>query len=219
MSQTTATTDPTFAAINNLRRRSDALAKVSDCWRQLDAFEAVSAAEGQALDELCCTRPTTIAGARAAIERVMAIEDGQGVPAARAYIECLLASPLLALVEREGGAMVDAMDGQRAREDGLLDGELCGVDHSAAHRSALELAKGAQRQAGLEIAAHAVGEERIEGVSRLAGIVVQKHAHRVGVGVVSSDAADALKRGKRDSRNCASRPARWQSNRATRADP
>jgi hypothetical protein len=36
--------------------------------------------------------------ARAAIERVIAVEDGQGVPAARAYIECLLASPLLALI-------------------------------------------------------------------------------------------------------------------------
>jgi hypothetical protein len=58
----------------------------------------VSSAEEQALDVLCCSPPTTIAGARAAIERVIAVEDGQGVPAARAYIECLLASPLLALI-------------------------------------------------------------------------------------------------------------------------
>jgi hypothetical protein len=30
MSQTTATTDPTFAAMENHRRRSDGLAKISD---------------------------------------------------------------------------------------------------------------------------------------------------------------------------------------------
>ena len=36
-----------------------------------------------------------IAGARAGIEYVMTVEDFQGVPAARAYLENLLASPLL----------------------------------------------------------------------------------------------------------------------------
>ena len=34
-----------------------------------------SAAEDEALDALCSTVPTTIAGARAAIEHVMAVED------------------------------------------------------------------------------------------------------------------------------------------------
>jgi hypothetical protein len=93
MSQTTATT--TFTAIENHRRQSDGLAKITE---SRGPFEAVSSAEEQALDVLCCSPPTTIAGARAAIERVIAVEDGQGVPAARAYIECLLALPLLALI-------------------------------------------------------------------------------------------------------------------------
>jgi hypothetical protein len=37
----------------------------------------------------------TIDGARATIEYVMAVEDFQGAPAARASLENLLASPLL----------------------------------------------------------------------------------------------------------------------------
>jgi hypothetical protein len=37
-----------------------------------------SAAEQEARDALCCTSPTTIAGARAAIEYVMTVEDFQG---------------------------------------------------------------------------------------------------------------------------------------------
>jgi hypothetical protein len=60
-----------------------------------DAYEAANAAEEEALEALCCTPPTTIAGTRAGIEYVMTVEDFQGVPAARAYLENLLASPLL----------------------------------------------------------------------------------------------------------------------------
>jgi hypothetical protein len=60
-----------------------------------DALPAANAAEMDALDALCCLPPATIDGARAAIEYVMAVEDAQQVPAARAYLENLLASPLL----------------------------------------------------------------------------------------------------------------------------
>jgi hypothetical protein len=87
--------DPTFDAIEQHRLQLNALRQIEDCSADLDAFEAASAAEGEALDALCSTPPTTIAGARAAIEHVMAIEDAQQVPAARAYLENLLASPLL----------------------------------------------------------------------------------------------------------------------------
>src|ERR1700691_1189175 len=76
-----------------------------------------------------------------------------------------------------------------------------GGNDSPAYNRALEQAEGAHRQARLEIAALAVGEERIERISRLARIVVQEHAHRVRVGVVRADATKALDRRERDGRN------------------
>jgi hypothetical protein len=58
------------------------------------------AAAEEALDALCCTPPTTIAGVRAAIEYVITLEDAcPECEASRAYIENLLASPLLLLPE------------------------------------------------------------------------------------------------------------------------
>jgi hypothetical protein len=51
----------------------------------------------EALDALCCTSPWTKAGARAGIKYVMGVSDLQGTDgAARAYLEELLNSPLLA---------------------------------------------------------------------------------------------------------------------------
>jgi hypothetical protein len=85
--------DPTFGAIEHHRLRFSALDDVVEPGR--DAYEAAYAAEEEALDALCGTPPTTIASARAGIEYVMTVEDFQGVPAARAYLENLLASPLL----------------------------------------------------------------------------------------------------------------------------
>jgi hypothetical protein len=54
---------------------------------KLDAFEAASAAEGEALDALRKRSATTIAGARAAIEHVMATEDAQQVRSGGASIQ------------------------------------------------------------------------------------------------------------------------------------
>jgi hypothetical protein len=81
--------EPTFDAIEIHRLR--AAAAYGRSW--LDA--SANAAEEEALDALCCMPPNTVAGARAAIKYVMAVEDIQQVPAARAYLENLLASPLL----------------------------------------------------------------------------------------------------------------------------
>ena len=93
----TAEIDPTFAAIEAIkrhRRRMEGLSQTNDDV-DLPAYFAAVAARDDALDELCCTVPTTIAGARAAIEYVMHVEDAQEISAARAYIENLLASPIL----------------------------------------------------------------------------------------------------------------------------
>jgi hypothetical protein len=88
--------DPTFGAIEHRRRRFGALDDVALASEpDRDAYEAANAAEEEVLDALCCTPPTTIAGARAGIEYVMTVEDFREVPAARAYLENLLASPLL----------------------------------------------------------------------------------------------------------------------------
>jgi hypothetical protein len=97
VNQTTATTDPTFSAIEGIkrnRRRMEVLSQTNDDMN-LPAYSVALAAQDDAVDALCCTPPTTIAGARAAIEYVMHVEDMQEVPAARAYLENLLASPLL----------------------------------------------------------------------------------------------------------------------------
>jgi hypothetical protein len=97
VNQTTATTDPTFSAIEAIkrnRRRMEVLSQTDDDVN-LPAYSAAVAAQDGAIDDLCCTPPTTIAGARAAIEYVMHVEDAQELPAARAYLENLLASPLL----------------------------------------------------------------------------------------------------------------------------
>jgi hypothetical protein len=86
-----------FGAIAQHRLQLNALRRIEDCWADPAAFEAANSAEEEALDALCCTPPATIAGARAAIEYVMAVEDipGAEAGAARAYLENLLASPLL----------------------------------------------------------------------------------------------------------------------------
>ena len=95
-----------------------------------------------------------------------------------------------------------------------------GRNDSPAYNRALEQAEGAHRQARLEIAALAVGEERIERISGLARIVVQEHAHRVRVGVVGCDATKTLDHRERDRRNRAasSRAERGQWDGAGRAD-
>jgi hypothetical protein len=90
--------DPTFGAIEHHRLRYSALNDVAFAPEpDRDAYEVANAAEEEALDALCCTPPTTTAGARAGIEYVMTVEDFHGVPAARAYLASLLASPLLSL--------------------------------------------------------------------------------------------------------------------------
>jgi hypothetical protein len=102
----TAEIDPTFAAIEAIKRhqrRMEVLSQTNDDVN-LPAYFAAVAARDDALDELCCTVPTTIAGARAAIEYVMHVEDAQEIPAARAYIENLLASPILSPIGGYGSA-------------------------------------------------------------------------------------------------------------------
>ena len=93
--------DPTFAAIERHRL---AFRAFSDQCLRLDGepekdqdTAAADAAEVEALDALCCTPPTTTAGARAGIKYVMGVADVQADDrAARAYLEELLNSPLLA---------------------------------------------------------------------------------------------------------------------------
>jgi hypothetical protein len=88
--------DPTFGAIEHHRLRSSALNDVAFAPEpDRDAYEAAYAAEEEALDALCCTPPTTAAGARAGIEYAITVEDFHGVPVARAYLANLLASPIL----------------------------------------------------------------------------------------------------------------------------
>jgi hypothetical protein len=120
VNQTTITTDPSFAAIEAIkrnRRRMEVLSQTNDDVN-LPAYSAALAAQDNAFDALCCTPPTTIAGARAAIEYVMHVEDMQEVPAARAYLENLLASPLLSPTSsgRQRGRA-------SARKIGTIDGE------------------------------------------------------------------------------------------------
>jgi hypothetical protein len=91
----TAVADPTFAVIENHKVKFEALRQINGSWADEAAFGDANEAEMKALDDLCCLPPATIDGARAAIEYVMAVEDAQQVPAARAYLENLLASPLL----------------------------------------------------------------------------------------------------------------------------
>jgi hypothetical protein len=104
--------DPTFGAIEHHRLRYSALNDVAFAPESdRDAYEVAYAAEEEALDALCCTPPTTIAGARAGIEYMMTVEDFHGVPATRPYLENLLASPLLS---PEAAVQADLIHGTRA---------------------------------------------------------------------------------------------------------
>jgi hypothetical protein len=88
--------DPTFGAIELHRLRYSALNEAAFAPEpDRDAYEAAYAAEEEALHALCCTPPTTAAGARAGIEYAITVEDFHGVPVARAYLANLLASPTL----------------------------------------------------------------------------------------------------------------------------
>jgi hypothetical protein len=104
-----ATPDPVFPAIQRHQAACKAVAvwlpaidevavarkghEVSQADRE--AFERTMAFEDQSFLELLATSPTSLAGMRAAIEYMLAFEDGFLSESARPFLATLLKSPLL----------------------------------------------------------------------------------------------------------------------------